>query len=181
MQFPYLQIDRQVTNNIDAWATDKFEPHATRADRLRRESKARAASRLGYETVEDPEDAASYPPDYRALGLLISRLGSLMQQYDVERTRPVDRLEIAPGLPSMGSGGDEVSRTYGPDGPTVRSVGALLSYRLVTLGNRNLKVGTVKDAGEYVFATVVTRDNSLVASYRVDKRSGSWRQAEPGG
>jgi hypothetical protein len=181
LQFPAFHIDRQINNNVAAKAADDMEPHALRAERLRKESKARAVSRLGYETVGDPNEAGTHPPDYHALGLLISRLGKIMQEYETERTRPIDKLEIAPGLPAMGGGNDEISRTYGPEGPTVQSVRALLSYRLVTLGNRNLKVGSVKDARNHVLATVVTRDNSLVASYRIEKRNGRWHQIDSGG
>ncbi len=39
-------------------------------------------------------------------------------------------------------------------------------------GNPNLKVGEIKDKGTYFEGTVVTKDNSLVAKYGVDKDTG---------
>jgi hypothetical protein len=41
--------------------------------------------------------------------------------------------------------------------------------------NPNLKVGEVKDKGTYFEGTIVTKDNSLVAKYGIDKDSGSVR------
>jgi hypothetical protein len=42
-------------------------------------------------------------------------------------------------------------------------------------GNPNLKVGEIKDKGTYFEGTIVTKDNSLVARYGIDKDSGSVR------
>jgi hypothetical protein len=39
-------------------------------------------------------------------------------------------------------------------------------------GNPNLKVGDIKDKGTYFEGTVVTKDNSLVAKYAIDKDTG---------
>jgi hypothetical protein len=39
-------------------------------------------------------------------------------------------------------------------------------------GNPNLKVGEIKDKGTYFEGTIVTKDNSLVAKYGVDKDTG---------
>jgi hypothetical protein len=39
-------------------------------------------------------------------------------------------------------------------------------------GNPNLKVGEIKDKQTYFEGTIVTRDNSLVARYGVDKDTG---------
>jgi hypothetical protein len=41
--------------------------------------------------------------------------------------------------------------------------------------NPNLKIGEVKDKGTYFEGTIVTKDNSLVAKYGIDKDSGSVR------
>jgi hypothetical protein len=38
--------------------------------------------------------------------------------------------------------------------------------------NPNLKVGEIKDKGTYFEGTIVTRDNSLVARYGIDKETG---------
>jgi hypothetical protein len=42
-------------------------------------------------------------------------------------------------------------------------------------GNPNLKVGEIKDKGTYFEGTIITKDNSLVARYGIDKDSGSVR------
>jgi hypothetical protein len=39
-------------------------------------------------------------------------------------------------------------------------------------GNPNLKVGDIKDKGTYFEGTIVTKDNSLVARYGIDKDTG---------
>jgi hypothetical protein len=39
-------------------------------------------------------------------------------------------------------------------------------------GNPNLKVGEIKDKGTYFEGTIVTRDNSFVARYGIDKETG---------
>lgn len=161
-----------------AVAAEATETRADRADRLRKESRSRARRNLGYETISDPNEVAPHLPDYHALGALISRLGTIIQHYEASRVRAHGAGPEIPGLPSMtGHTKNAIGRTYGPEGPTVRSVRALLAYRLVTLGNPNLKVGVVKDADKFITATVVTQNESLVASYRIDKRDGTWHQS----
>jgi hypothetical protein len=39
-------------------------------------------------------------------------------------------------------------------------------------GNPNLKVGEIKDKGTYFEGTIVTKDNSLVSRYGIDKGTG---------
>jgi hypothetical protein len=39
-------------------------------------------------------------------------------------------------------------------------------------GNPNLKVGEIQDKGTYFEGTIVTKDNSLVAKYSIDKDTG---------
>ncbi len=39
-------------------------------------------------------------------------------------------------------------------------------------GNPNLKVGEIKDKGTYFEGTIVTKDNSLVSKYGIDKDTG---------
>jgi hypothetical protein len=41
--------------------------------------------------------------------------------------------------------------------------------------NPNLKIGEIKDKGTYFEGTIVTKENSLVAKYGIDKDSGSVR------
>jgi hypothetical protein len=42
-------------------------------------------------------------------------------------------------------------------------------------GNPNLRIGEITDKGTYFEGTIVTKDNSLVAKYGIDKDSGSVR------
>ncbi|MGE0653123.1 MAG: hypothetical protein AB7P12_15445 [Alphaproteobacteria bacterium] len=68
-----------------------------------------------------------------------------------------------------------VRAIYGPDGPTVRSVKALLEYRLVLLGNPRLKAGPVHEKDGWIVAEVVTtKEEALVARYLVNKTTGAW-------
>jgi hypothetical protein len=48
---------------------------------------------------------------------------------------------------------------------------------LKSTGNPNLKLGDIKDEGQYFQADVVTKDNSLVDKILVDKNTGSMRSA----
>jgi hypothetical protein len=64
---------------------------------------------------------------------------------------------------------------YGPDGPTVRTVKALLDYRLVLLGNPRLKAGQVYEKDGWIVTEVVTaKEEALVARYLVNKSTGAW-------
>jgi hypothetical protein len=68
-----------------------------------------------------------------------------------------------------------VRAIYGPDGPTVRSVKALLDYRLVLLGNPRLKAGQVYEKDGWIVTEVVTaKEEALVARYLVNKATGAW-------
>jgi len=48
---------------------------------------------------------------------------------------------------------------------------------LKSTGNPNLKLGDIKDEGQYFEADIVTKDNSLVDKILVDKDTGSMRSA----
>lgn len=68
-----------------------------------------------------------------------------------------------------------VRSIYGPEGPTVRSVRALLDYRLVLLGNPRLKAGQVYEKDGWIVTEVVTaKEEALVARYLVNKTTGAW-------
>lgn len=163
-------------NGGTAMAADVGSSHGERADRLRRQSRERAKAGLGYETIGHPDDPDNLRIDLEDVGAIISRLGATIQKLEAQRRAASSSLPIIPGLPAASGARDSLSRTYGPAGPTVQSVGKLLAYRLITLGNPNLMVGKVQDRGDHVFATILTRDKSLVAEYAVDKKSGRWRQ-----
>jgi hypothetical protein len=68
-----------------------------------------------------------------------------------------------------------VRSIYGPEGPTARSVKALLDYRLVLLGNPRLKAGQVYEKDGWIVTEVVTaKEEALVARYLVNKTTGAW-------
>jgi hypothetical protein len=54
---------------------------------------------------------------------------------------------------------------------------AMVENYLKSTGNPNLKLGDIKDEGQYFQADVVTKDNSLVDKILVDKNTGSMRSA----
>jgi hypothetical protein len=64
---------------------------------------------------------------------------------------------------------------YGPKGPSIRSVQALLNYRLVLLGNDRLAAGRIYERDGRIIAEVVTRkENALVTRYMINKETGVW-------
>ncbi len=67
----------------------------------------------------------------------------------------------------------------GQTNPTVADVRAQLERWLAWQGNPRLRLGEVveRDA-DTIAADVVTRENSLVQRYLVDRRSGWWRITE---
>jgi hypothetical protein len=54
---------------------------------------------------------------------------------------------------------------------------AMVENYLKSTGNPNLKLGDIKDEGQYFEADVVTKDNSLVDKILVDKNTGAMRSA----
>ncbi|MCP5373403.1 MAG: hypothetical protein H6907_16875 [Hyphomicrobiales bacterium] len=158
-----------------AWADGARAPTAEemqhqRAKREREAAAARAASRLGYPTV-DYEPEFNRHVDYYALGLQMRRLGALIQQM----ADPAGTGILPPaGTPMVPGGGQGVAAVYGPDGPTEKSVRLILEYRLMVVGNPHLRVGQVRESGDAVTAQVVTADGSLVEEYSIDRKTGAW-------
>ena len=71
--------------------------------------------------------------------------------------------------------GRDLRTIYGPKGPTLRSVRALLTYRLVLLGNDRLTTGRVYERDKRIIAEIVTvREKAVVARYMIDKTTGTW-------
>ena len=145
------------------------ERHHIRANIKRERSKAKAQSQLHRETFPPEDSGFNRNVDFFALGLQIQRLGALIQRLS-------DPAVTGAGLQGVpdGAGGSGIRATYGPEGPTEKTVRVVLEYRLMVAGNPRLKVGAIKDAGEKIVAQVVTADGSLVQEYAVDKKTGAW-------
>jgi hypothetical protein len=75
--------------------------------------------------------------------------------------------------PRYGSCGDNTAWTDEGRSLTRKDTEAILKDYVG--GNPNLKVGEIKDKGTYFEGTIVTKENSLVAKYGIDKDSGSVR------
>ncbi len=136
------------------------------------------APKAAAENKSDPADTV----DLNAIKEHLRRLGEAISRALAEAARSVDpkpggtppRDGGLGGLaPDVGPG--ELRDVYGPGGPTVRSVRALLQYRLVLLGNQRLKAGRVYERDERIIAEVVTaREGALVARYMINKTTGAW-------
>jgi hypothetical protein len=75
--------------------------------------------------------------------------------------------------PGYGYCGDNTAGTYEGKSLTQKDTESILKDYIG--GNPNLKIGEIKDQGTYFEGTIVTKDNSLVAKYGIDKDSGSVR------
>jgi hypothetical protein len=75
--------------------------------------------------------------------------------------------------PGYGNCWDDTSGAYEGKSLTQKDTESILKDYIG--GNPNLKVGEIKDKGTYFEGTIVTKDNSLVARYGIDKDSGSVR------
>jgi hypothetical protein len=75
--------------------------------------------------------------------------------------------------PGYGYCGDNTAGTYEGKSLTQKDTESILNDYIGR--NPNLKIGEIKDKGTYFEGTIVTKDNSLVAKYGIDKDSGSVR------
>lgn len=140
------------------------------ADALRRDSQAKAKSQIGYPDIFDYlVRSDSSDTNYTHISRQIEQLSRYLR--DVSRALGN---AVPPGLPPPGGGQGDVKAVYGSDGPTVKSVSALLEYRLITVNNPRLKVGKVTEDDSAVRAEIVTKDGSLVDAYLIDKKTGAW-------
>lgn len=140
-----------------------------RADRMRRESAARAQAGLGYETLPE-QGPATRTIDFYSLSVQAERIGAILRE--IARAAHGGGAAL-PGIPS--APGEATRDIYGPGGPSVKSVKALLSYRLIVLGNPRLAVGKVTEDDKSVTAEIVTaKEGTVVERYRIDKRTGGW-------
>lgn len=140
-----------------------------RAKQVRRDSAARARSLLGRDALPEQDDNVQ-AIDFYSLSLQIQRLGAVLQAMaHANREQPTG----LPGLPGPLAGSQR--DLYGPSGPTVKSVSALLNYRLTVLGNPRLGLGRVTESDESVMAEIVTvKEGTVVEQYVIDKRTGAW-------
>ena len=136
------------------------------------------APKAAAEKKSDPADTI----DLNAIKEHLRRLGEAISRALDEAARSVDPKSGGTPPGDGGLGGlapdvrpGELRDVYGPGGPTVRSVKALLQYRLVLLGNQRLKAGRIYERDKRIIAEVVTaREGALVARYMIDKTTGAW-------
>ena len=150
------------------------------ANALRQQSMDRARAQLGFEFVHP--GYANRRIDFWALSAQAARLGAMLDATLSQMTNTHPRygqhLVVPPGSPAGLTPGapatSYLSSTYGPEGPTAKSVRALLEYRLVVIGNPRLTVGKVEESEDRVVADIVTKEGSLVDRYSIDKKTGAW-------
>lgn len=120
--------------------------------------------------------------DMKALTERLRELGEAIRNAIDDARRAIQRREDDPGAGRGGLGGlapdmhgRKLRAVYGPRGPTLRSVKALLNYRLVLLGNDRLTAGRIFERDSRIIAEVVTaKEKALVARYMINKRTGVW-------
>lgn len=150
---------------------DINERNFERADFYRERAKINAQSNLEYPFIPY-QSGRSGSIDYVALTHQIQLLAAQLNALAAEAARLEKQNTNAPGLDLPVPGG--ASGTYGPDGPTEKSVAVVLEYRLMVSGNPRLKVGPITDEGENIRAQIVTEDGALVDEYLVNKATGVW-------
>jgi len=109
-------------------------------------------------------------------------LGEALRNAIEDASRAIKREDdpLAVGKGGLGAlaprmDGRDPRTVYGPKGPNIVSVKALLNYRLVLLGNDRLTAGRVYERDRRIIAEVVTRkEQALVARYMINKRTGVW-------
>jgi hypothetical protein len=135
--------------------------------------------------VESAEQDAGKPDDNLDMNALRERLrvlGEALRNAIEDASRAIKREDdpLAAGKGGLGAlaprmDGRDPRAVYGPKGPSVRSVKALLNYRLVLLGNDRLTAGRIFERDRRIIAEVVTRkEKALVTRYMINKRTGVW-------
>lgn len=164
-----------------AQASEDNLTNSEKADKLRRKSRRKADSRLGYPDVE-PDYIGGYYGlsdaeerellDEEALSEQIARLAATVRALRKRaRMLPPQVPSLAPPAPRASN---NLQAIYGPKGPTVKSVRLILEYRLMIIDNPRLMIGKVSENATNVVAHVVTVDGSLVDKFTVDKATGAW-------
>jgi hypothetical protein len=114
--------------------------------------------------------------DYYSLSNQIERLGALIRYMGDVAARENHLSQEAGGImPHVHT--ENFHQLYGPNGPTVRSVKALLEHRLVVAGNPRLKAGRIISNESTVTAEVMTaKEGALVEKFTIDKSTGVWKR-----
>ncbi len=122
------------------------------------------------------DDSQRREIDFYSLSQQIDRLGAVIRQMGDAAARAKQSMQETSGvMPYVHPG--NFHRLYGPQGPTVRSVKALLEHRLVVAGNPRVKAGRVISDAETVTAEVVTaKEGALVEKFSIDKSTGIWKR-----
>lgn len=134
------------------------------------------------QTGEQDTGGARDELDMNALRERLRVLGEALRNAIEDASRAIKREDdpLVVGKGGLGAlaprmDGRDPRTVYGPKGPSVRSVEALLNYRLVLLGNDRLMAGRVYERDRRIIAEVVTRkEKALVTRYMIDKRTGVW-------
>lgn len=131
---------------------------------------------------QNEKNGAAGGMDVEELKQRLRVLGEALRNAIEDATRSLSRGEdgLSQGRGGLGAlapsmRGRDLRAVYGPKGPTVRSVRALLDYRLVLLGNDRLTAGRVYERDKRIIAEVVTaREKALVTRYMINKTTGVW-------
>lgn len=155
---------------VPAWAQTRSEE----SEAARIEAETKVESKIGYPNVYDLHVGGSQTsPNYYVLSQQIANLAAFLQAYG----RSLESANPAAGTipdPLIGQG-TGLQALYGPDGPTANSVRVFLDYRLMVAGNPRLKVGSIHEDADNVYAKIITTDDSLVEQYIIDKKTGHWK------
>jgi len=152
-----------------------------RANRAREQASRNTESRLGYPHVYEDE-VAGIQQDFISLSHQIAQLNLLLQAMAAGLSSGPGFMPSPPYGPPGSVAGPvphdrgqtNMTRIYGPEGPTKRTVRVILEYRLMVMGNPRLKVGNIKEHKDKIKVQVVTVDGSVVEEYSVDKKTGYW-------
>ncbi len=150
------------------------ESKLERADQNREASQARAQSQLGYPYVF--REARDRHIDYVSLAAQVSELSRIIAAMAAQQSPSAmmpPNVPITSGM-SRAQSSNLTRSSYGPEGPTVKSVTLIAEYQLLKNGNKRLKLGDVSDSGDALSVEIVTLEGSLVERYRVLKNTGEW-------
>ncbi len=133
-------------------------------------------------TAEKGKAPPSDDMEFKELKERLRALGEAIRKAIENATRSFDRGQddLARGKGGLGAlapkmRGRDLRAVYGPKGPSLRSVRALLAYRLVLLGNDRLTAGRVYERDKRIIAEIVTvREQALVTRYMINKQTGIW-------